>query len=156
MDYSPPGSFVHGILQARILEWLAISFSKGSSQPRDWTCVSHISCRCFTIWATGMQRYMGLGILWFHKRVSQVALVVKICLAMQETQETQVWSLGWEDPLEESLATHSSILAWKIPWTEEPDGLQSVGSQQTGYNWTHIHTKTCIIKKKGVLVLFQM
>ena len=38
-------------------------------------------------------------------------------------------SLGWEDPLEEEMATHSSILAWKIPWTEEPDGLQSMGSQ---------------------------
>ena len=43
---------------------------------------------------------------------------------MQETQETQVRSLGWEDPLEEEMATPSSILAWKIPWTEEPGGLQ--------------------------------
>ena len=42
---------------------------------------------------------------------------------MQETQEMQVWSLGWEDPLEEEMAIHSSILAWKIPWTEEPGGL---------------------------------
>ena len=46
---------------------------------------------------------------------------------MQETQETWVQSLGWEDPLEEEMATHASILAWKIPWTEEPGGLQSVG-----------------------------
>ena len=44
-------------------------------------------------------------------------------------QETQVRSLGWEDPLEKEMATHSSILAWKIPWTEEPGGLQSMGSQ---------------------------
>ena len=42
---------------------------------------------------------------------------------MQETQETWVQSLGWEDPLEEEMATHASILAWKIPWTEEPGGL---------------------------------
>ena len=42
-------------------------------------------------------------------------------------QETQVQSLGWEDALEKEMATHSSILAWKIPWTEEPDGLQSMG-----------------------------
>ena len=41
-------------------------------------------------------------------------------------QETQVWSLGWEDPLEKGMTTYSSILAWEIPWTEEPDGLQSV------------------------------
>ena len=44
-------------------------------------------------------------------------------------QETQVRSLGWEDPLEKEMATHSSILAWRIPWTEEPGGLQSTGSQ---------------------------
>ena len=44
---------------------------------------------------------------------------------MQETQEMQVRSLGWEDPLEKEIATHSSILAWEIPWTEEPGGLQS-------------------------------
>ena len=48
MEYSPPGSSVHGILQARILEWVAISFSKGSSQPRDWTWVSHFAGTFFT------------------------------------------------------------------------------------------------------------
>ena len=48
---------------------------------------------------------------------------------MQETQETWVPSLGWDDPLEEEMATHSSILAWKIPPTEEPDGLESMKSQ---------------------------
>ena len=45
-------------------------------------------------------------------------------------QETQVRSLGWEDPLEKGIATHSNILAWTIPWTEEPGGLQSMGSQK--------------------------
>ena len=48
---------------------------------------------------------------------------------MQEPQEMRVQSLGWEDPLEEGMATHSSILAWRIPWTEEPGGLQK-GSRQ--------------------------
>ena len=43
-------------------------------------------------------------------------------------------SLGWEDPLEEEMTTHSSILAWEIPWTEEPEGLQSIGSQRVGHN----------------------
>ena len=52
MDCSLPGSFVHGIFQARILEWVAISFSRRSSRPRDWTPVSHIVGRHFTIWAT--------------------------------------------------------------------------------------------------------
>ena len=48
------------------------------------------------------------------------------------TQETPVWRLGWEDPLEKGMATHSSILAWRIPWTEEFGGLQSMGSQRVG------------------------
>ena len=48
---------------------------------------------------------------------------------MEETQESQVQSLGWEDPLEEEMATHFCILAWEIPWTKEPGGLQSMGSQ---------------------------
>ena len=49
---------------------------------------------------------------------------------MQETQKARIQSLGWEDPLEEDMATHSSILAWEIPWTEEPGGLQSMGLQR--------------------------
>ena len=49
-------------------------------------------------------------------------------------QETWVWSLGWEDPLEKRMATHSSILAWRIPWTEEPGGLQSMGSQRVRHD----------------------
>ena len=53
---------------------------------------------------------------------------------MQETQETQVQSLGQEDPLEESIATHYSILAWRILWTEEPEGLYSMGSQSVEHN----------------------
>ena len=48
--------------------------------------------------------------------------------------ETQVLSLGWEDPLEKGMATHSSILAWRIPWTEEPDRLESMGSQRVGHD----------------------
>jgi len=49
-------------------------------------------------------------------------------------QETRVQSLGWEDPLEKEMATHSSVLAWKIPWTEEHDRLQFMGSQRVGYD----------------------
>ena len=51
-------------------------------------------------------------------------------------QETQAQSLSQEDPLEKEMATHSSILAWRIPWTEEPGGLQSMGSQRVGDDWT--------------------
>ena len=55
--------------------------------------------------------------------------------------ETQVQSLGREDPLEEGMATHSSILAWRIPWTEEPDRLESIGSQRVGHDWIDLAWK---------------
>ena len=54
--------------------------------------------------------------------------------AMQKMQETLVQSMGWEDLLEEGMATHFSILDWRIPWTEEPGGLESIGSQRVGHN----------------------
>ena len=67
-------------------------------------------------------------LLSFNKvRASLVAQRMKRLPAMPETR---VQSLGWEDPLEKEMATHSSILVWKIPWTEEPAGLQSMGSQR--------------------------
>ena len=62
---------------------------------------------------------------------SLVGQMVKNLPAMQKTQ---VQSLGWEDALEKGMATHSSILAWRIPWTEESGGLQSMGSQRVGHD----------------------
>ena len=59
--------------------------------------------------------------------------MVKNLPAMQEPQEMRVPSLGWEDPLEEGMATHPSILAWRIPWTEEPGSLQPIGWQRVGH-----------------------
>ena len=60
--------------------------------------------------------------------------VVKSLLAMREMQEVQVRSLGQKEPLEEGMAAHSSFLVWRAPWTEEPDGLQSMGLQRVGHN----------------------
>ena len=67
-----------------------------------------------------------------HYRASLVAQMVKHLPAMQETW---VQSLGQEDPLEKEMGTHSSTLAWRIPWTEEPGRLQSTGSQRVGHDW---------------------
>ena len=61
---------------------------------------------------------------------SQVVQWVKNLPATQEIQEMQVRSLGWEEPLKKEMATHSSIVAWKIPWTEEPGNLQSMGLKE--------------------------
>ena len=61
-------------------------------------------------------------------------MVAQMVKHLTKMQETQVRSLGWEDPLEKEMATHSSTLAWKIPWMEEHDRLQSMGSQRIGCN----------------------
>ena len=66
--------------------------------------------------------------MWTSSSV-QAFLVAQMLKNLPAMQETQVHSLGWEDPLEKGMATHSSILAWRIPWTEEPGGLQSMGLQ---------------------------
>ena len=74
----------------------------------------------------------GISCVFFSKRIaSLVPQMVKNPPAMRETW---VRSLGWKGPLEEDMATHSSILAWEIPWTEEPQGLQSIGSQRVGHD----------------------
>ena len=72
--------------------------------------------------------------------------------------ETRVQSLGWEDPLEKEMATHSSTLAWRITWREEPGRLQSMWSQRVGHDWvTHTHTSSgCqFLCSKVILFLFQ-
>ena len=75
---------------------------------------------------------------------------------MQETLETQVQSLGWGDPLEGGMVTHSSILAWETPWTEEPGGLQSRALQRVGHNWSDwacIFTYSRVVSKNQVNLL---
>ena len=62
------------------------------------------------------------------------SLVAKVVKNLPAMWETQVRSLGWEDPMKKGMATHSSILAWEIPWTEEPGGLQSMGSQRVRHD----------------------
>ena len=79
-----------------------------------------------------------INISW--KYASLVAQTVKNLPAMWDTW---VWSLDQEDPLEKEMATHSSLLPWRAPWTEEPGGLQSMGSQRVGHSWSdraQLHT----------------
>ena len=71
---------------------------------------------------------------------SLVAYMVK---HLTTVRETQVQSLGWEDPLEKEMATHSSTLAWKIPWTEKHGRLQSMGSQRVRHDWVSLLTQCC-------------
>ena len=77
--------------------------------------------------------------LYFFASIAEEGFVTSPCyslkLCIQMGMRPQVRSLGWEDPLEKEMAPHSSTLAWKIPWTEEPDRLQSTGSQRVGHDW---------------------
>ena len=83
-----------------------------------------VSCICFF---TGTKQFNKYFLFFSFLFLHWASLMAMNLLA---TQETQVQSLGQEDPLEKEMATHSSILAWRIPWTEEPSGLQSMGSQE--------------------------
>ena len=83
--------------------------------------------------------------------ISGTSLVAQMVRNLPAMQETWVQSLGWEDPLERRMATPSSILTWRITWTEEPGGLQSMGLQRVEHDWatnthvcvrTHTHTHT--------------
>ena len=82
----------------------------------------------------GLGRSTGEGI-GYPLQYSWASLVAQLVKNLPEMWETWVISLGWEDPLEKGMATYSSMLAWRIPWTEEPGGLQSMGSQRVRYDW---------------------
>ena len=122
---SPPGSSVYGIFQARILEWVAISFSRRFSQPRDRTLVSYTAGRLFTNWAMREAPCLlrAYQILYTHTHththmfclIFGASLIAQSVKNLPAVQENRVLSFGWEDLLEKEMATHSSILAWKIP-----------------------------------------
>ena len=144
MDCSTPGSSVHEILQARTLEWVAISFSRGSSQPQgsnlrllhwqaDSLPLSHQGSPS-TLYFQNHFHHAKQELCTHSTMTYEWNHTVFVLLCLSTMWETWVRSLGREDPLEKEMATHSSILAWRIPWMEEPGGLQSTGSQRIGHN----------------------
>ena len=76
----------------------------------------------------------GFFCILIHAILYSASLVAQMVKNLPTMQKTWVRSLGWEDPLEKGTTTHSSILAWRIPWTEEPSRVQSMGSQRAGHN----------------------
>ena len=118
------------------------------ASPTQWTRVWVNSGSCCWTGRPGVLQSMGSQesdateqLNWTEliliRRASQVAQWVKKLSAMQETPETWIWFLGWEDSLEEGTATHSNTLAWRIPWTEQPVGLQSMGLQRVRHDWSN-------------------
>ena len=85
-----------------------------------------------------VRRYIyiyGYIYIYTHTHIHRASLVAQRLKHLPPMPETRVWSLGREDPLEKEMVTHSSILAWRIPWTEKPGRLQSTGSQRVWHDW---------------------
>ena len=132
--------------------WWDVKSSRGPCVYANWTLIVSVSiapeaglmtvsssASLFRSSLASLFRWQSSGFAWNFKRpwASLVAHMVKNAI-----QETQVQSLGGEDPLGKGMATHCSIFAWRIPWTEKPGGLQSMGLQRVGHNWgtKYIHT----------------
>ena len=150
VDCSLPGSSIRGILQARILEGGVISFSRGSSRPRDWTQVSWIAGRCFTLWAT--REAPVLGRRWWHPLQSSClenpmdggAWWAAVHGVAKSWAQLSAFSVTFHfHALEKEMAAHSSIYAWRIPGTEEPGGLPSMGSHRVGHDWSDLAAAAC-------------
>ena len=92
--------------------------------------------------------------LFFLLCLLESSLVAQTVKRLPAMRETWVWSLGREDPLEKEMATHSSILSWKIPWTGEPGRLQSMGPQRVGHDWATSLTWILIFLQGPVLCFF--
>ena len=115
--------------------WLELSLRKFYMDLRRMSILLHLNWPYTSI---NISLLSGWSIHWC-KWSFKVPLVAQMVKNMPAMQETQVWSLGWEDPLEKEMATHSSNLDWGIPWTEEPGGLQSMGSHRADTT-EHAHT----------------
>ena len=126
MDCSLPGSSVRGIFQARVVEWVAISFSKESSQPRDWTRISHIAGRCFNLWATREVQS------WYKEPTHWKRPWCWERLRAGGEGGDREWD-GWMASLTQwTWIWASSGSSW---WTGKPGVLQSMGLQRVGHDW---------------------
>ena len=96
------------------------------------------------------RRANGQGELLISRKVYWIPWMAQTVKNLPAMQETWIGSLGQEDTLRKGMATHSSIFAWRIPWTEEPDGLQSMGSQRVGHSWV---TKIFTIGSSQVVLM---
>jgi len=115
-----------------------VQFVGGSSRVM-WQVKVH-TCTCFHPPSQSMSFAWCINPFSFQVIMDMYDPVAQMVKNLPAIQETRVWSLGQEDPLEKEVATHSSTLAWRIPWTEEPGGLWSMGSQRVGHDFvTNFH-----------------
>ena len=142
---APKGTYVSALIPLHAITTLVCSGLSTSFEPMDLVRPL-LAVRPWGValaeplWASASSPFKGV-------MVRGGVQMVKNLPAMQETR---VRSLGWEDPLEKGMATHSSILAWRIPWTEEPDGLQFTGSLRVGHDRvTNTHMVRCNEKQSS-------
>ena len=149
---SPPGSSVHGILQASIVGWLAIPFSRRSSWPRNRPRSPALQADSLPSEPPGKStknlQFKKMMLSQWRKYLEKVkaSLVAQLVKKLPAMWETWVESLGWEDPLEKGMATHSSVLAWKIPmdrgaWRATVHGVAKSWTRLS--NFTHSLTHSC-------------
>ena len=148
-DYSPPGSSVHGILQARILEWVAIPFSRGSSQPRDQTQVFCIAGRFFTIWATKEVHAPYTGAPKYIKQILINIKGDKLTVRQWQYRTLTPHLHQWKDnPNRKSIMRDSpSVPVVKTLHCQPTAGI--VGSIPGGETKTHMPSAMAKKKKKG-------
>ena len=123
---------VHGVAQSQTrLKRLSMRacIGEGNSNPLQYSFLENLRDRR-TWWAAIYGIAQSRTRLKRLSSSSSILYLVKNCLPMQETEQTWIQSLSWEDPLEKGIAALFSILSWRIPWTEEPGGLQSMGSHR--------------------------
>ena len=146
----------NGLLRSLVSQLWALERSWGWEEFCHWCSFKLSACGGARQQRLTLDSSLVVSLLWLHQAHCFYSATqsfsgsdalegqTKMVKNLPAVQETRVWSLGQEDPLEKGLATHSSILAWRIPWTEEPGGLQSIGPQGVGHSWatntfTHFH-----------------
>ena len=107
-------------------------------------------CRPWITEEQALEFYLFLYLQLLTRYLAHTSLLAQIVKNLPAMQETWIWSLSWEDPLEKGTATHSSILAWRIPWTEEPGRLQFIESQRAGHDWSNLACNGITTEKKCI------
>ena len=125
--------------------------SSSSPQSQQAICMYFVFCVYVCVCVLIKRKRLLSWEMWFYLVYTfQTSLVAQMVKCLSTMRKTQVQSLGREDPLEKEMAIHSSTTAWKIPWTEEPGRLQSMGSQRVGHDWAtflFLYTRSKVFKK---------
>ena len=146
MDREAWHAAVLGVAKNRpwLRDWTELNWSDLLEWPLKVTQAVHSLGTSFWLDRQGVKESAFTGLSFCMKIIHNKAPLERVCLPMQETQETWLWLLGLEDPLEKEMATLSSILAWEIPWKEDAGKLQFTGSQSDVAEWlrmrAHVHS----------------